>query len=186
MPDIPRALARFCGATGHGIREAAPPITRRAFLGRGACAALALLPLSPDGALARRLLGPRGADHPEPRPGVDGSRVLTADQLPPIGDVVALFDAVREIPHIVDGIRCYCGCAELEGYRSLLSCYEAPGMAQYCEICQGQGRLAHARWKEGQTLEQIRRATDARYGPGAAAPAADGHHHLHIAPTEDA
>lgn len=106
------------------------------------------------------------ADHPEPRPGVDASKVLTAEQLKGDAEMIVLFDAVREMPQIADGIRCNCGCATVPGYRSLLSCYEGVGMAQHCLICQGQARLAHRRWKEGQSLDQIRRAIDARYGDG--------------------
>lgn len=112
------------------------------------------------------LLGRAGLQHPDPRPGVDGSRVLTAADLANAPHVVSLFEEVRQIPHIVDGIRCYCGCADLEGYRSLLACYEGAGMAQWCEICQGEGRLAVGRAAEGQTLDQIRRAIDARYASG--------------------
>jgi hypothetical protein len=103
-------------------------------------------------------------DHPDPRPGIDGSRVLPAEKLGGAADLIVLFNGVREMPHIADGIRCYCGCAAVEGYRSLLSCYEGVGMAQHCEICQGEARLAHRRWKEGQSLGQIRRAIDARFG----------------------
>lgn len=128
--------------------------------------ALLVSPLPGRGAAApglRRLLAPT---HPDPRPGIDAGKVLTAEQLS-VPDLAGLFDSIREIPHIADGILCYCGCARVTGYRSLLSCYEKPGMAQYCEICQGEARLAHARWKEGQTLAQIRRAIDARYGHGA-------------------
>jgi hypothetical protein len=66
------------------------------------------------------------------------------------------------MPHIADGLACYCGC-ELLGNRSLLTCYSPTGMARGCPICQGEARLAHRRWKEGQSLEQIRRAIDARY-----------------------
>jgi transposase len=119
---------------------------------------------------------PRPEEHPEPRPGVDASLVLTADDLAGAPHVIPVFDAVREIPHIADGLRCYCGCAELTGYRSLLSCYEGVGMARFCEICQGQALLAHNRWKEGQTLQQIRRATDARFGAGAPVAAAGRDH----------
>jgi len=36
-------------------------------------------------------------------------------------------------------------------------------MARGCLICQGEGRLAYRRWKEGQSLDQIRRAIDARF-----------------------
>jgi hypothetical protein len=133
-------------------------------------AAAALIPLAPARAHARQLLGlPATGDHPDPRPGIDGSNVLTAADLGNAPHLIDLFDAVREMAHIADGLFCYCGCGGLDGYRSLLPCYEAPGMAQYCEVCQGQARLAHSRWKEGQTLDQIRRATDARFG--------HGHHH---------
>jgi hypothetical protein len=103
-------------------------------------------------------------NHPDPRPGIDGSTVLTAEDLAHTPHVVEIYDGIREIPHIADGIRCYCGCADLPGTRSLLSCYEEGGMAPYCDICQGEGRLAHRRHREGQSLDQIRRAIDARYG----------------------
>ena len=75
-----------------------------------------------------------------------------------------VYDMVREIPRVVDGIRCNCGCADLPGYYSLLTCYEDGGMAQFCDICQGQARLAYRRHREGQTLDQIRNAIDARFG----------------------
>ena len=102
---------------------------------------------------------------PDPRPGIDASNVLTAEDLADVPDVIPIFDAVREIPHIVDGLRCYCGCADAPGYRSLLSCFESYGMAIACDDCLGQARLAHRRWQEGQSLDQIRRAIDARFAP---------------------
>ena len=71
---------------------------------------------------------------------------------------------MREIPQIVDGIRCQCGCADLPGFYSLLSCYESEGMARWCEICQGEGRLAARLYKTGKTLDEIRAAIDARFG----------------------
>lgn len=149
-------------------RDGSSPPSRRRFVGLLAAAAAAFMaPLLPRRAYGQLPTAPlRPANHPDPRPGIDGSGVLTAEQLVNAQHVVELFDGIREIPHIADGILCYCGCAQIEGYRSLLICFEDPGMAQHCDICQGQGRLAHARWKEGQTLDQIRRATDARYGPG--------------------
>lgn len=159
------------------------PVDRRAFLALlpgGVVAALGLLrptpaPAVPAGAMAATgaiCRGHRPAptsggawEHPEPRPDVDGSRVLTAEQLTDSPHVIDLFDGIREIPHVADGIRCHCGCADLEGYRSLLSCYEGAGMARWCEICQGAARIAVGRTREGQTLDQIRRAIDARFGP---------------------
>ena len=131
---------------------------RRGFLAAGLALAAAAVPG------ARLLAGARQETHPEPRPGIDARGVLRADQLTGYGaGVIAVFDQVREMPHIADGIRCYCGCAGREGMRSLLSCFSDHGMARDCEICQGEARLAHRRWREGQSLPQIRRAIDSRY-----------------------
>ena len=102
--------------------------------------------------------------HPTPRPGISGAKVLTKEQLEDSPHLIPLFDSVREIPEIVDGIRCNCGCADVEGYYSLLSCYEGDAMARSCPICQGQGRMTARLHKDGKTLDEIRTAIDARYG----------------------
>ena len=47
---------------------------------------------------------------------------------------------------------------------SLLSCYEGPAMAQFCDICQGEGRLVARLRGEGRTLGEIRKAIDERFG----------------------
>ena len=107
---------------------------------------------------------PGPSDHPTPRPGITAAKVLTKDQLGDHKDAAPVFDLVREIPQIVDGIRCQCGCADVEGFYSLLSCYEGDGMARHCPVCQGQGRLAARLHKDGKSLDEIRAAIDARYG----------------------
>ncbi len=101
-------------------------------------------------------------EHPNPRPGKDGSNILAGEQLHNPG-ALPVYDMIREISQIADGVRCYCGCADLPGYYSLLTCYEEGGMAEHCDICQDQGRLVYRRHREGQTLDQIRRAIDARF-----------------------
>jgi len=108
----------------------------------------------------RRARGP----HPKPRPGIDASKVLAADALKENPKAAPVFDMVRRIPEIVDGIRCQCGCAELPEFYSLLSCFEADGMAQHCVICQGEGRLAYTMHEQGKTLDEIRAAIDERFG----------------------
>jgi hypothetical protein len=130
--------------------------SRRAFLHRSALSLLALVAW-PRAAWAR----PSG--HPTPRPGITGDKVLTKSQLHDAA-LVPLFDAVRAIPGIVDGIRCNCGCSTLPGFYSLLSCYEGEGMARDCRICQGQGRLAARLHRDGKSLDQIRAAIDAKFG----------------------
>ena len=100
--------------------------------------------------------------HPTPRPGITAAKVLPDAKVEK--SARKAFAMVREIPQVVDGIRCNCGCAELEGFYSLLSCYEQNGMAQHCAICQGQAKLAHKMHKDGFSLDAIRRAIDAEYG----------------------
>jgi len=127
--------------------------TRRAFL--AAFAAAAALPR----------LGRAAVPHPDPRPGITAEKVLTSEQLEGLPkSVTEIFDRVREIPEIMDGIGCNCGCAAMPTYRSLLTCYYETGMARGCNICQGEANLVYRRHKEGQTIDQIRRAIDARFG----------------------
>lgn len=102
------------------------------------------------------------AGHPDPRPGVDGSAVLAASDVRP--DMAELFDGIRAIPQVADGIGCHCGCGAMPGMRSLLSCYEEIGMAQFCVICEGEGRLAVRLHGEGRSLDEIRAAIDRRFG----------------------
>ena len=107
----------------------------------------------------------KGAEHPTPRPGITAAKVLRREQLTDATDAIPAFDMVREVPDIIDGIRCNCGCAELAGYYSLLSCFEAPdAMARHCDICQGQARLAYRLHKSGKSLDFIRKGIDARFG----------------------
>ena len=123
------------------------PLSRRHFLTILPLGATAVL-VDPRPLRGLDLLRGRAIEHPDPRPGIDGSKVLTEEELSNPG-ALPLYDKIREIPQIADGIRCYCGCADLPGYYSLLTCYEGGGMAQYCDICQGQGRLVFRRHREG-------------------------------------
>jgi len=143
------------------MRSAKPP-RRTAIIILGACLAL---PLAAPGRLwaSRRRPADPGT-HPDPRPGITSAGVLTAAQLAGWAHAAPIFDQVREIPEVVDGIRCQCGCADSPGFYSLLSCFESEGMARYCDICQGEARLAHRLHQAGKTLDEIRAAIDARFG----------------------
>jgi hypothetical protein len=104
------------------------------------------------------------AGHPDPRPGVDASHVTPRDKIHGDADLARIFDHVREMPKIADGIACRCGCMEDPAIRSLLSCYEGDGMASHCLICQGQAETAYRLFKQGKTLEDVRAALDAEFG----------------------
>lgn len=105
---------------------------------------------------------PASVVHPTPRPGVTAARVLTANQITH-KSAAPVYALVREIPGIIDGIHCYCGCAGQPGFHSLLSCYEAEGMAQHCQICLGEARLVHRLNAEGWSLRGIRASIDAAF-----------------------
>jgi hypothetical protein len=143
--------------------------SRRQFLRASASALLGLIGLARAGAAeAGTLAGssmrrPAPGQHPTPRPGIDASKVLTRAQLTEHPAAEPVFAMVRKIPHIVDGIRCQCGCAELPEFYSLLSCYEADGMAQHCVICRGEASLAFRMHEQGKSLDQIRAAIDEKF-----------------------
>lgn len=132
-------------------------IDRRTFLASIPSLALALAADVHAGPVRRR------GEHPTPRPNIDASKVLKKEDLADHPDVIPLFDGVREIPQVVDGIRCYCGCAERPESYSLLSCYE-DGMAKHCYVCQGEGKLVARLHGEGKSLEEIRAAIDLEFG----------------------
>ena len=133
-------------------------LTRRRFFGTCSASIAALV-------VPRRITWAQSpGQHPTPRPGITGASVLTKEQLADTPKLVPLFDSVRQIPEVVDGIRCQCGCANPPTYYSLLSCYEGDAMAKHCPLCQGQGNLVVRLHKEGKSLDQIRAAIDAKFG----------------------
>ena len=148
-------------------------LSRRAFIATGLGALATLLASAAVARAHSPACGERSGDshpeshpepHPEPRPGITGANVSTPEQLADVPTLIPLFDSVRAIPQIADGIRCRCGCADLPGYRSLLSCYEgANAMARECRTCQAQGRLAARLDKSGKSLDEIRAAIDRKF-----------------------
>jgi|GEM_PF-728613 len=112
-----------------------------------------------------RSMPPQPNPHPAPRRGITAAKLPPKADLADVPDAAGVFDLVREIPEVIDGIRCNCSCAGSPGYRSLLSCYELPDlMAKTCDVCKAQARLAHRMHKSGKSLNEIRKGVDARFG----------------------
>ncbi len=157
MADLP---AHFIAA--RGARATESDRSRREFLRSGVALVVAML-VTPRLALAaaRGMRAP--LPHPTPRAGITSAKVMTKEDLAAWPDIADAFEGVRAIPEIIDGIRCNCGCAGQKGFYSLLTCYEAPAMALFCPICQGEGRMAARLHKAGKSLDEIRAAIDAKY-----------------------
>jgi hypothetical protein len=143
------------------------PQSRRQFVRRTASALLALAGLARVRTAGAQRPGTTGAlsagKHPTPRAGIDASKVLKREQLTEHPSAEPVFAMVRKIPHVVDGIHCHCGCAELPEFYSLLSCFEADGMAQHCVICRGEASLVFRMHEQGKSLDQIRAAVDKQF-----------------------
>lgn len=139
-----------------------PPIVARRTMLQAAFAAF--MPFGSRRPPGNRADTPPGG-HPVPRPGVTAAKILPARELEAGPETAAIFDQIREIPAVADGIRCQCSCADLPEYYSLLTCFEGPdAMARHCEMCQAEGRLVSRLHRSGRTLDQIRKAIDARFG----------------------
>jgi hypothetical protein len=138
-------------------------VSRRGFL--AACLtvpAAALLPFRRARSSSPRLAA--SGDHPTPRRGIDASRIPKATELKDSKRAVAAFDEVREIPHVIDGIRCHCGCAKNPNHYSLLSCFEtSDAMAKDCQACRKQASYVYRLHKDGKSLDEIRAAVDERF-----------------------
>ena len=99
--------------------------------------------------------------HPVPRPGINASHVLSRKSLVGYPDAIPIFDMAREIPVVMDGIRCHCNCAGRHRLRSLLSCFEGEGMAKDCSLCLEQAARVYGLHRDGKSLGDIRAIIDA-------------------------
>jgi hypothetical protein len=102
-------------------------------------------------------------EHPTPRRGITAANVAADDDLHDWPDALPAFRMVRTIPHIIDGIRCHCGCADVPDHYSLLSCFEGSAMAKGCSRCQSQAAMAYSGYERGKSLAAIRSEIDAQF-----------------------
>jgi hypothetical protein len=103
-----------------------------------------------------------GGHHPTPRAGVTGAKVLPASMFGEDERLVRAYTAARTMPEVLDGLYCYCHCKEEMGHVSLLTCFESEHAAS-CDICLSEATMAAQMHGQGATLEDIRRAIDARF-----------------------
>jgi hypothetical protein len=106
-----------------------------------------------------------GHVHPEPRTEVDLSYgVMPPSFFPANARVQGAYQIAQRISVVLDGVYCYCRCHETIGHRSLFQCFQSQHGSD-CDICIGQAELAYRMNAEGRTLNEIRAAMDATWGP---------------------
>ena len=103
-----------------------------------------------------------GAPHPEPRERIAHDHVAPAARYASYPRVARTYALVAEIPHVIDGIYCYCACSEHSGHYSLLDCYKDDHAAR-CDVCLSEADMAHGMHRDGKSLDDIRTAIDRLY-----------------------
>ena len=63
----------------------------------------------------------------------------------------------------LDGVYCYCDCAQHSGHYSLLDCFVSDHAAR-CDICMSEAVIAYRMSMNGATLNAIRAEVDKTYG----------------------
>jgi hypothetical protein len=143
------------GRSGRKVRsrKAGSTTTRLAWIGAAAVVLAVLI-------VPRAGLG--SSHHPEPREGIDHTHVAPVERYADYPRVAAVYAQVAEIPHIVDGLYCYCECSEHSGHYSLLDCYKDNHAAR-CDVCLSEAAMAYRMHQDGASLDDIRTAIDRLY-----------------------
>jgi hypothetical protein len=77
--------------------------------------------------------------------------------------VLRTYQLAREIPGTLDGLYCHCHCREDAGHRSLLTCFQSQHGAG-CDVCLGEGEMAHELQGQGKSIQDIRQQIDLAFG----------------------
>ena len=100
--------------------------------------------------------------HPDPRSDVTAVGVVPAARYATYPMVARTYEEARQVPQILDGLYCHCGCKEHADHRSLLTCFETDhGVG--CDVCLQEAALAYRMHQDGATLKAIREAIDATF-----------------------
>ncbi len=103
--------------------------------------------------------------HPEPTPDLSAADVVSPVRYSSYPEIARAYSQAAEIPVVLDGLYCHCGCKEHSGHRSLLTCFQSDHGAS-CDICLGEAAMAYRLLAEGASLREIRAAIDAAFGAG--------------------
>ena len=100
--------------------------------------------------------------HPEPRAMDHAGHVVSHERYAAYPRVQEVYRMAAQVPHVLDGLHCYCECGEHSGHYSLLDCFASDHGAR-CDICLSEAAVAHEMTRQGASLDDIRRAIDDLY-----------------------
>lgn len=104
-----------------------------------------------------------GSKHPTPRTEMDHStHVVPAARYDAYPRVAQTYEMVAAVPMLIDGIYCYCDCADHSGHYSLLDCFASDHGAR-CDVCLSEAQMAYQMTQDGKDLKAIRREIDSRF-----------------------
>ena len=108
------------------------------------------------------LHGARG-HHPAPRRGVAVETVVDSEHYSGYPRIASVYEAAAQNPELLDGLYCYCDCAEHARHYSLLECFSSDHAAM-CDVCLSEAETAFQMSWNGADLEVIRTGIDGMYG----------------------
>lgn len=109
-----------------------------------------------------RRSGPR-AHHPAPRAASEQPDLMPASRYTQYPRVAETYEMARAARETLDGIYCYCNCAQHSGHYSLLECFASDHAAR-CDICMSEAVIAYRMSRNRAPLEAIRAEVDKTYG----------------------
>jgi len=101
--------------------------------------------------------------HPTPRAANEQTTVVPAARYAQYPRVAETYEMAAAVPMILDGLYCYCNCAEHSGHYSLLDCFNSDHAAR-CDVCMSEAVIAYKMTQNGASLDAIRAEIDRTYG----------------------
>ena len=101
--------------------------------------------------------------HPTPRVASAQSQVVPSAQYAQYPRVAQAYEMAAAVPMVLDGLYCYCSCAEHSGHYSLLDCFASDHGAR-CDVCMSEAAIAYQMSQDGASLDAIRAEVDRTYG----------------------
>ena len=104
-----------------------------------------------------------GERHPTARADIDhASHIVPASRYEGYPRVARTYTMVAAVPEVVDGLYCYCECAEHSGHYSLLDCFASDHGAR-CDICLSEATIAYQMTMAGESLDAVRKEIDSQF-----------------------